>query len=510
MGRKIVFNVTRIGASHIKSGKPCQDYSLSWESEDKGVQVAIVCDGHGGETYVRSDVGSKLAAEITLASIRCFVDSVSPTCFLNKSAAVTARPDEEDDNLFPTIKKTEIKNPTECEILQMEQDKAFYAEVEKVREQDNMFCRLFAGIYLQWKEAIYKDSEDNPFTDAEKVCLKDFDIVKAYGSTLMAFVRTPLYWFAFHIGDGKLLCCDRNLDWREPVPWDCNCFLNVTTSLCNSNPIPMFRYAFNGEGDFPTAVIMGSDGLDDSWGTMENLKNFYSQTLSIFNDLGEEQALQELADYLPILSSKGSRDDMSMAGVIDMDDICTGSEIYKKRRKLKVLSQEKETKETELSELKGQQQVLEQDVARLAEEVQKKQTSIGEWWAALLKEKNERENQIQQMREQLEQKSRMLQNLTESVSVKSSEYKDWLADAKTERDFLTAECDELLKKNEVDEHEALEEWLLMKKSFELHEIRRWREKQDEKVAQMGLYNEEAMKALEVCQETLEEMRNETE
>ena len=48
MGRKIIFNVTKMGASHVKSGKPCQDYSLSWESEDKQVQVAIVCDGHGG------------------------------------------------------------------------------------------------------------------------------------------------------------------------------------------------------------------------------------------------------------------------------------------------------------------------------------------------------------------------------------------------------------------------------------------------------------------------------
>ena len=44
MGRIIVFNATKIGASHIKSGKPCQDNSLSWMSEDGRTQVAIVCD----------------------------------------------------------------------------------------------------------------------------------------------------------------------------------------------------------------------------------------------------------------------------------------------------------------------------------------------------------------------------------------------------------------------------------------------------------------------------------
>lgn len=509
MGRKIIFNVTEMGASHLKSGKPCQDYSLSWESENKDVQVAIVCDGHGGDTYVRSDVGSKLAAEIALANIRCFVDTVSPSVFLGRSAAVTARPDD-DDSLFPSAKKRDERDLTECEIQQMEQDKAFYAAVENVREQDYLFNRLFASIYLQWKEAIRKDAEDNPFSDAEKVCLKDADIVKAYGSTLMAFVRTPLYWFAFHIGDGKLLCCDRNLDWREPVPWDCNCFLNVTTSLCNSNPIPLFRYAFSGEGDFPTAVIMGSDGLDDSWGTMDNLKKFYSYTLSIFNDLGEEQALQELAEYLPKLSSKASRDDMSMAGIVDMDDMRTGVEIYRRQCALKKLNQDKDKRETEILELETQQKKTEQEIVDLSEDVQNQQSSFSEWLSSIWTEKAKKENQVQQIKEEIEHKRRVVKELDKKRSVKSSEYQEWLVSAKVEKDSLTAERDELLQRNDVEERERLEEWLLMKQSFEQQEQRKRQEKQNEKAAQMELYNEEAMKALDACQETQEERCDETE
>ncbi len=68
----IVFNATKRGASHVKKGTVCQDYSLSYNSPDGNVQVAIVCDGHGGDTYVRSDVGSRLAAEIALANIQGF------------------------------------------------------------------------------------------------------------------------------------------------------------------------------------------------------------------------------------------------------------------------------------------------------------------------------------------------------------------------------------------------------------------------------------------------------
>lgn len=503
MGRKIVFNVTKMGASHLKSGKPCQDYSLSWESDNKEIQIAIVCDGHGGETYVRSDVGSKLAAEIALTNIRCFVESVSPAAFLDKSAAITARPDDDDD-LFPSIKKRDKKDLTESEIQQQEQDHAFYAAVEKVREQDNLFCRLFASIYLQWKAAIRKDADENPFTEAEKVCLKNADIVKAYGSTLMAFVRTPLYWFAFHIGDGKLLCCDRNLNWSEPVPWDCNCFLNITTSLCCSNPIPMFRYAFSGEGDFPTAVIMGSDGLDDSWGTMDNLKNFYSQTLSIIHELGEEKALQELEEYLPVLSSKASRDDMSMAGIIDMEDIRTGIEIYKKRRALRILNQDKVKKETELTELKELQQKAKQEIEKLTEETESTQISFKEWLASLFQEKENKEKQIQQMKEKIELKKLEINDLDGQISAMDSEYQAWLMNAKAEKDALTAECDELLQENKTKDSETLESWHLMKQSFDQQEERRLQEKQNEKKAQMDLYNEEAMKALEECEAAQEE------
>ena len=503
MGRKIVFNVTKLGASHLKSGKPCQDYSLSWESDNKEVQVAIVCDGHGGETYVRSDVGSKFAAEIALTNIRCFVESVSPAAFLNKSAAITARPDD-DDELFPSNKKRDNKDLTESEIQQQEQDQAFYEAVEKVRDQDNLFYRLFASIYWQWKEAIHKDAEENPFTEAEKACLKNAKIVKAYGSTLMAFVRTPLYWFAFHIGDGKLLCCDRNLNWSEPVPWDCNCFLNVTTSLCSSNPIPMFRYAFSGEGDFPTAVIMGSDGLDDSWGTMDNLKNFYSYTLSIIQELGEEKALQELEDYLPVLSSKASRDDMSMAGIIDIEDIQTGVEIYKRRKILKKLNQDKGKKEAELTELKELQQKTKHEIEKLTEETESTQISFKEWLASLFQEKENKENQIQQMKEKIEQKKLEINGLDDQIYAKDSEYQAWLMNAKAEKDALTAECDELLQKNNVVDRDTLESWLLMKKSFEQQEERRLQEKQNEKKAQMELYNEEAMKALEECEIAQEE------
>ena len=470
MGRKIIFNVTEKGASHEKSGKPCQDYSLSWESDDKQIQIVVVCDGHGGDTYVRSDVGSKLAAEIALSNIRSFIDSTSPAMFLGKSAAVTARPNQELDSLFPSLCKVKQEKLTEIEEEQLSQDNAFYAAVNKIREQDYLFTRLFASIHLQWLSGIKKDESENPFTDEEKSHLRNADIVKAYGSTLMAFARTPLYWFAFQIGDGKMVSCDRNMTWIEPVPWDCKCFLNVTTSLCNSNPVPMFRYAFSGKGDFPVAVILGSDGLDDSWGTMEALQNFYSQTLSIFNKIGEKQAVKELAVHLSEVSKKASRDDMSMAGIVDMDEIKDAIAIYNMQREIRALKHEKEKWESGLSNLKEQYVSLEKELSRLTVDLEKEEFSFQSWWKSLSMQKSRKENDLEKEKENLRMKKLELENLRISYEKKNTEFQTWFSNANKNKDDLEQKISVEMQNNEMKEKEKYELWVQAKEAFERNEM----------------------------------------
>ncbi|MBE6577805.1 MAG: protein phosphatase 2C domain-containing protein [Ruminococcaceae bacterium] len=66
------FNVTSIGYSHIKSGKPCQDFSASYSDGERNIVTA--CDGHGGEVYIRSHKGSKFAS---LAILRAMLATES-------------------------------------------------------------------------------------------------------------------------------------------------------------------------------------------------------------------------------------------------------------------------------------------------------------------------------------------------------------------------------------------------------------------------------------------------
>ena len=316
--RTIIFNSTALGASHIKDSKPCQDYSLSWRSDNGDTLVIIVCDGHGSSTYVRSDVGSRLAAEAALDAIKSFVQG-DPEWLNNTSGAVTAR---ESDEALRFNTEPPAPDATDVEKERYEQRLMFIDQVDGIRDQDKVFEALFTSIYEDWLSRIASDKEQNPFTEDELKLLNGNRIEKAYGSTLMAYVQTPNYWFAFHIGDGRLIGLNNNYQWAELVPWDCNCFLNSTTSLCNSNPVPKFRYAFDATGHFPIAVFCCSDGVEDSYGDYtidpERLHTFYSGLLNSFFSQGFDSTKKKIDDFLPKLSEKGSKDDMSLAGIIDL------------------------------------------------------------------------------------------------------------------------------------------------------------------------------------------------
>ena len=291
---KIVFATSVLGASHIRENKPCQDYSIAWQSEDSGAVVLIVCDGHGSDTYVRSNVGSRLAAEITLAAVKEFVPY-------------------------------EGRIPDPEWILGLQGKVKAHEEVGFGKGEGKVFEALFETIYRRWLEAIEEDSRNNPFSEEEQERLGGKKLAKAYGTTLMAYVQTRDYWFAFQIGDGRMLAADENLQWKQLVPWDENCFLNQTTSLGNTHPLQMLRYAFDGTGSFPAAVFCCSDGIEDSWGDYEvaphQLHDYFSALAKYFIKEGKDSTLDRLSEFLPKLSAAASKDDMSLAGYINKDAI---------------------------------------------------------------------------------------------------------------------------------------------------------------------------------------------
>lgn len=291
------------GESHILSEKPCQDYAYADSSES--FSIAIVSDGHGGERYFRSHLGSRFLVDITRKSVHSFVETIA----------------EQKENIFEGQPFTPYTKDTasDCQINS---------------KAHKMLIWLFSSIINQWNVAIAKHAAENDLTEWELLHVEEkyreeflnklndpeATFEKTYGCTLMAYVQTPTYWFAFHIGDGKMVrmsIVNRVLNCDQPVPWDNKCFLNKTTSICDTDALDEFRYCYQGDGTFPSAMFLGSDGLDDSYGDGEQLYNFYVNLFKQIAKSGKTEACNVLKRSLPKISKIASKDDMSVACIYD-------------------------------------------------------------------------------------------------------------------------------------------------------------------------------------------------
>lgn len=271
------FSSCQQGASHLRSDKVCQDAAYARYEEGDRYAVATVSDGHGGANYFRSDRGSRFAIEATQKAIKRFI--------LN------------------------------CDIGSLQCDPERYMR------------QLEQNIVYEWRERVKKDYYAQPFTDAEidlmsedarKKYYADADgtFTKAYGATLIAVVVYPgKFWFGLHVGDGKCVAFDAEGQPSQPIPWDERCFLNVTTSLCDARPLESFRHCIHFD-HFPSAIFVGSDGIDDSFATDTDLYGFYEEVARTFREKTYEEAKEEVDKFLPMLSEKGSGDDVSVSGII--------------------------------------------------------------------------------------------------------------------------------------------------------------------------------------------------
>ncbi len=321
------FNISVQGASHIKKNKECQDASASYF--DDAAAIAIVCDGHGGSDYVRSATGSSLATDIAERNIKDFIASVD---------------------------KNELK-----------------------RHSDALIAKLESSIIGNWNEAIYDHYKQNPFTEeeiavlsgkAQKKYLQDGIIESAYGTTLIAVAVTHDYWFGIHIGDGKCVAISPDGRFLQPIPWDDKCFLNSTTSICDSSALENFRHFYSEK--LPIAVFVGSDGVDDCFKNEQQLYSLYKTVLYSFSTSEFDSALSDLNDYLPRLSAKGSGDDVSIAAVLDMDligEIEAVKEFDKEKEKARI----EENARIEAEKAEAERKRVEEERAKSAESKVKRQ-----------------------------------------------------------------------------------------------------------------------------------------
>lgn len=319
----MIFSISETGSSHLPKNIPCQDFSAHYESFGGKVKLAIVCDGHGEACCCRSERGSRFAAAACQTCVLPELESIGKLV-VGKTRAVTVKPAESD--MLWGRRKT---NPDTDMGRQLQAQAELYNSQQANPEIEKQMRLMFASIREEWLRLIRCDVKENPFTKSEKAALGERPVERAYGTTLMCYVQTDKFWMAFQVGDGRLLVANDigkdpngapDYQWFPPVPWDCECFLNRTTSMCNEDAVEKFRYVYDGSGYFPAAAICCSDGVEDSFGDYEDspqhLHEFYTKLVNTMKIDGVDKTLENLHQFLPELSSCRSHDDMSLSGVV--------------------------------------------------------------------------------------------------------------------------------------------------------------------------------------------------
>lgn len=300
------FSATETGYNHTRINKVCEDASDFYD--DEKMHICVVADGHGSDNYPRTEFGSKFAVDAAIKNVIEFVN---------------------------TAEKSQVINDAENNFERMSQ--------------------LAKSILRSWYESVEEDYNKKPFTEKEleKVSdkyknrylsenIEERKVEKAYGCTLIIYVITDDYSFGMQIGDGKCVLIDENGQFLEPIPWDDDCQLNVTTSICDDDAIDEFRFYISDK--MPTAVFIGSDGIDDSYANEEELYALYRSILKIFIEYGDEVGKSEIREYLPVLTKRGSGDDVSMGLIINQERAESNSFVFEMQIEVFKLTEELQDK----------------------------------------------------------------------------------------------------------------------------------------------------------------------
>ncbi len=262
---------TRTGASHARRDVVCQDASGWGSLKDRSghpVYLMVVADGHGGKRYIHSDVGSRLACELSLNLV-----AEQLRQWGSEGRDAVQRWQEWLEGTFP---------------------KALHQ-------------RWQSAVETHWyKESTKRESSESTYSPL------------SYGSTIALVIMTPTWWAHTGLGDWDLVRIGSDGDVKlvnEEKEEDQNGG-ESTYSLCLSNAPRHFaaRTAVHliTEQEPAFSLLLSTDGVRKSCSTDAD---FFSIASYLCEEKKQPQAnstIQLNAD-LDRISSQGSGDDVSVA-----------------------------------------------------------------------------------------------------------------------------------------------------------------------------------------------------
>lgn len=251
---------TAIGYSHIKEGRVCQDFSASYHDDERTIITA--CDGHGGEIYIRSHLGSKFASNAAISVLR-------------------------------RLSRSDFYRYTKEELCQ----------------------NIRLKILCEWNESVENALEVRRISKRELNSLdksKSFKLKKnperAYGTTLNAAMIFMGKIVCVSIGDGGIFLIKKG-QIIPAVDDDEDAVANVTYSLCQEDAYEHIKVKIYDFCDFD-GVLVCTDGLINPYQSLPNFTENFVNPVCVRLHEGKYQEIDEFVELIG--REYGIGDDVSL------------------------------------------------------------------------------------------------------------------------------------------------------------------------------------------------------
>lgn len=264
--KRIVFGESVQGASHLRSNIECQDSFKRIEC-DSGTVILAVADGHGGKSSPFSKTGSQIAV-----------------------------------NVF-------------CKVI----EELYYGYEDNLemlltylnREGDTKVAQAIDSL---WKKRIWKNhlNKKRKVIDIETGDKNKQLVYKQYGTTLVGLLITPLFLFAFQIGDGDIIHvnnngCDTILATEKMLG-------NETYSLCRAKAweksITIVK-RIDENFLLPSMFLLSTDGFANSHRSKHEFEKSCKEYFEMIKEHGTDAIIANLKVWLSETSEMGCGDDIT-------------------------------------------------------------------------------------------------------------------------------------------------------------------------------------------------------
>lgn len=262
-----VFGASVQGASHIRSGRECQD-SLKKMVNDSGTVILAVADGHGSDSCPYSKTGSYAAVNVFCKILGDYLDTYA----------------EQPEMLFTFLKRE--------------------GDTKLAQEIDAEWKRRILRLHTRCKREIPLKADHSRDKEA---------VYRLYGSTLLGLVITEEFLFAFQLGDGDIVKVSENGVYHV-IEGD-KILGTETHSLSKAESwkkaITFIRKREEKEL-LPVMYMLSSDGLANSYKNDEEFQKTCRDYYDLLKEHGVKEVSNHLKTWLQETSKLGSGDDITV------------------------------------------------------------------------------------------------------------------------------------------------------------------------------------------------------